>query len=42
MVPLAAYLEEGAEVHCREKPEIDGAVLEAYAAFVAGKCPTEW
>jgi len=45
-VPLAAYLDEGAEVHHREKPGLDGALWEAYAGFVArrlvGKCPGGW
>lgn len=45
-VPLAAYLDEGAEVHRREKPGFDVALWEVYAAFVAramkDKCPTEW
>jgi len=45
-VPLAAYLDEGAEVHRRGKPGFDGALWEVYAGFVArhmvGKCPGDW
>jgi len=42
-VPLAAYLEEGADVPRREKPGFYGVLWELYAGFVArhvvGKCP---
>lgn len=45
-VPLAAYLDDGAEVHRREKPGFDGALWQVYAAFVVrvmkDKCPSEW
>ena len=45
-VPLAAYLDEGAEVHRREKPGFDAPLWQVYAAFAArhlqGKCPGEW
>jgi len=45
-VPLAAYLDEGAEVHRREKPGFDGDLWDVYASFaargLAGKCPGQW
>ena len=44
--PLAGYLDEGAEVHRREKPGFDGPLWEVFASFAArhmGKlCPGEW
>lgn len=44
--PLASYLDEGAEVHRREKPGFDGPLWELYARFAARnlekKCPGEW
>ena len=45
-VPLAAYLDEGAEVHRREKPGFDGDLWDVYASFaargLAGKCTGQW
>ena len=45
-VPLAAYLDEGTDVHRREKPGFDSALWEVYAGFVArhmvGKFPGDW
>ncbi|OSX70866.1 hypothetical protein BU14_0647s0005 [Porphyra umbilicalis] len=44
--PLAGYLDEGAEVHRREKPGFDGPLWEVFASFAArhvGKlCSREW
>jgi len=44
--PLAGYLDEGAEVHRREKPGFDGPLWEVFAGFAArhlGKrCLDEW
>ena len=45
-VPLAACLDEGAEVHRREKPGLDAPLWQVYAAFaerhLQGKCPGYW
>jgi len=45
-VPLAAYLDEGAEVHRREKPGFDASLWQTCDAFAARhlqrKCPGEW
>jgi len=45
-VPLAAYVDENAEVHRREEPDFDAPLWQVYAAFAArhlqGKCPGEW
>jgi len=45
-VPLAVYLDEGAEVHRREKPGFDAPLWQTYAAFAArhlqGECPGDW
>lgn len=44
--PLAGYLDEGAEVHWREKPSFDGALWEVFARFAARhlnqRCPGQW
>jgi len=45
-VPLAAYLDEGAEIRHREDPGFHGDMWDVYASFVerevAGRCPRRW